>query len=237
MQITTNETIDYLVLGQTVPEKSKKYGVRVCTAGISLKTFELERVYPLLVNHHFKRWQHFKELPVARNNKDRRDESWKLSIHPSKINSVNSDIVKKSRRKDIIEYSYNTCGYKSIADLNNDRKSLAIIKMIKPRGFFTDGEKKPTCVRQLSLFDDGIDENEVTKKGYRYLPRIEFKTEDGKNHNFQMNSWDAYMHQKNLAPKYGYENLWKANNLRDGQYALIGNLNNYRNTWLIISIF
>jgi len=47
------------------------------------------------------------------------------------------------------------------------------------------------------------------------------------------------MHQVNLASKYGYDNLWKSLNLNKDipKLALIGNINTFRNSWLIISVF
>ena len=228
--------IDYLVLGQTVPEKSKKYGVRVCTAGYSLEKDDFVRVYPLLVKYHFKRWQLFGNLPVVKNNKDHRPESWKLKDHPSKIPSLERKEFTYKKRKPLIESIYQKHKYTSIKALNEEKKSLAIIKLIDPVGYFVDHQKKNINPRQLSLFDEE-DETELTKEGFKYLPRIKFKDEEGGKHDLWFNSWDAYMHQKFLSKKYGVDNLWDATKMKTEKYALIGNLNHLRNTWLIISVF
>lgn len=229
--------IDYLVLGQTIPEKSKKYGVRVCTAGYSLKNDSFVRVYPLLVKYHFKRWQHFECLPVVRNNKDHREESWKLKYHPSKLTNFESSIFKQNKRKELLMNIYEKHKAKSINQLNEERRSLAVIKLINPKGYFVNHNSKSINPRQLSLFEDENDNLEFTKEGFKYIPRVKFLDEENKKHDLMFNSWDAFMHQKHLSKKYGVENLWQALRMKSNSFALIGNLNHLRNTWLIISIF
>jgi hypothetical protein len=111
--------------------------------------------------------------------------------------------------------------------------------MVKPQGYFENKSKIIQNVNQLSMFEDLNCNNMLGKNGFDYLPRIEFKDELNKPHKLMFNSWDAYMHQINLAPKYGKDNLWNQLKLspKDNKLALIGNMNHQRNAWLIISTF
>ena len=134
---------------------------------------------------------------------------------------------------------FNEVGARDIISLNEKRKSLAIIKMIKPMGYFENKSKIIQNVNQLSMFEDLNSNNMLGKNGFDFLPRIEFKDELNKPHKLMFNSWDAYMHQINLAPKYGKDNLWNQLKLtpKNDKLALIGNMNHQRNSWLIISTF
>lgn len=231
------ETIDYLCLGQTVPERSKKYGLRVCTAGIDLKTNRLVRIYPLGIRkeHHFKRWNIYHDLPVRLNPKDSRSESYRLNIDIEELIDIKSTKYKGDKRETIINFYNETL----IEQLNIDRKSLAIIKLIKPEGYFVNHSKNPVNVIQYCLFDDVEEMNSFGKESYKLLPRVKFKDEINKPHDLMYNSWDAYQHQVNLADKYGVNDLWKVMDLnpKKPKFALIGNMNHQRNTWLIITIF
>jgi hypothetical protein len=231
---------DYLVLGQTVPEESKKYGLRVCTAGYSIKNDELIRVYPLGVKRkqHFKRWHIYNELPLRRNNKDNRNESWRLGID---VNQINDLLIVDGRKnkETILNKLYKNHSVTSIKEANDKRISLAIVKMYDCNGYFVDKNKKIINTKQYCLFDEDDNTNILGKNDYDKLPRIEWKDEEGYKHDFMFNSWDAYMHQINLSKKYGYDNLWKALKLNKDipKLALIGNINSIRTSWLIISIF
>jgi hypothetical protein len=230
-------TIDYLPLGQTVPEESKKYGLSVCTAGIDLKTNQLVRVYPLAVRseQHFKRWQVVKDLPVRRNPNDNRPESWRLDICVEKLKDYKTVNYPTKRRKDIIrEFSTSN----SVNELNEERKSLALVKINNAQGYFESQSKKTVNVRQFCLFDDYDVDAAFGKKEFKVLPRIKWTGEKGCNHDYMFNSWDAYMHQIKLADQYGIDNLWDAVGLKNkDKYALIGNMNKFRKSWLIISLF
>ena len=228
---------DYLCLGTTIPEESKKYGVRVCTAGVSLQERKLMRVYPMFVDKHFKRWEYAANIKLMLNPKDNRLESFKMNREEQKFEDIHVSKYKASLRKKLIQELYNDQEQRTIMDLNKARKSLAIVRLFNPQGYFVGHSKKERFPEQLSLLEEPTNSPLVTKKGFDFLPRIAFKDEEGKPHDLWMNSWDAYMHQRMLAPKYGIGNLWEALHLKEGSFALIGNMNSLRNTWLIISIF
>ena len=75
---------DFVILGRTVPEDSKKYGKKVCMAGYSAENNQLLRVYPLLLpvgpdagtNPFVAR--HRYAVDLRRNADDTRQESWRV---------------------------------------------------------------------------------------------------------------------------------------------------------------
>ena len=230
---------NYLVLGQTVPEESKKYGLRVCTAGYSINKDKLIRVYPLGVKkqQHFKRWNIYNNLELRRNPKDNRDESWRLGIDVNEINSLIKTDAKKDKIK-LLNRLYEKHSVKSIKEANDKKISLAVVKMFDCEGYFVGQNKKYRNPKQFCLFEEDDNETILGKSDFKFLPRIIWKDEYGDKHDLWYNSWDAYMHQVNLASKYGYDNLWKSLNLNKDipKLALIGNINTFRNSWLIISV-
>lgn len=228
--------IDFLCLGQTVPEKSKKYGFRVCTAGIDLKSNSLVRIYPLAVDRHkhFKRWNVYQGLKVKRNNKDNRKESWKLGFEIDKLKDVPSTVYKLNNRSSLIQYFKTE---ETIQDLNNRRASLAIIDLQNPKGYFADRKKNPVNTNQLILFGQEEKLSCLTKDDFEHTPRVKFRSVKNTKHDLMLTSWSVFMHQKNLAPKYGKDNLWKCLKMNKNiKTALIGNINTHRNSWLIISM-
>jgi len=230
--------VDYLCLGQTVPERSKKYGLRVCTAGIDMRTMQLIRIYPLGVrkDEHFKRWHIYSNLKVRRNPKDNRQESWRLGIPIEELKNVSRSKVDKTTRSNILK-EYVT--HLSIEQLNEERKSLAIIRMNDCFGYFVDHNKKFVNVRQFCLFPEIEELNTFGKDSFKHLPRVKWAESNGKIHDYMLNSWDAYMHQINIAKLYGKDDLWVRMNLNKDipKFGFIGNMNHQRNVWLIITIF
>lgn len=229
--------VDYLCLGQTIPENSKKYGLRVCTAGFDLKHTQLIRIYPLGVKkqHHFSRWDIYQDLPVRRNNLDSRPESWRLNIDIDNLTQVKS--IKYKNKQHCIDFLFDQFGSSGIAKLNEQRKSLAVVRLNQMQPYFVDHSKKPINVRQLCLFEDTDDQYSFSKIGFDAIPRVKWIDDDGDEHDYMFNSWDAYMHQKKIAPLYGKDSLWKNIKKSEYKYALVGNMNHQRNTWLIITIF
>ena len=228
--------IDFLCLGQTVPEKSKKYGFRVCTAGIDLKSNSLVRIYPLAVDKHkhFKRWNVYQGLKVVRNKKDNRKESWKLGFEIDKLKDFPSRVYKVANRPSLIQ---NFKTQESIPDLNKRRASLAIIDLQNPQGYFADRKKNAVNTNQISLFQQKEQLSYLIKDDFEHTPRVKFRSVKNTKHDLMLTSWSVFMHQINLAPKYGKNNLWKCLKMNQNvKTALIGNINTHRNSWLIISI-
>src|SRR5438132_8893567 len=67
---------DLLVLGNAVPDIISDQRITVCTAGFS-KKHGLIRIYPVPPLSNMKRWN-IVEVPLERNSRDTRAESWKI---------------------------------------------------------------------------------------------------------------------------------------------------------------
>lgn len=230
--------MNFVCLGQTVPERSKKYGLRVCTAGVDMDTFQLVRIYPLGVrkDEHFKRWTFYHDLPVRRNPKDNRDESWRLNIPIDVLKNVTKSNVSKKSRSGILTSLLTS---ETVSQLNQLRKSLAIVQMNDCKGYFVDKGKNFVNVRQFCLFPEIEVDDTFGKSSFSLLPRLKWKDWKGKQHDYMLNSWDAYMHQVHLGEKYGKDDLWRSLRIDKNipKIGLIGNMNTIRTAWLIITVF
>ncbi|HOV82963.1 MAG TPA: hypothetical protein PLQ01_09860 [Methanothrix sp.] len=89
-----------VVLAKTYPEKSKKYGALVCTAGIN-EQGDFRRLYPVPWNQFFKgnpakfsKWDIIAVDTTTDGLRDHREESRKV-VHPHMIRSLSSITTKK----------------------------------------------------------------------------------------------------------------------------------------------
>jgi hypothetical protein len=210
---------DFVMLGRTVPEQSKKHGLVVCSAGYSIEQRRMMRIYPLAPTQDIGRWTQC-EVKVKRNPSDSRDESWRLD--EEKPNFI-SAIAKKSKDE---QFDFlKSLASPSLAQLNAEKKSLGIIcPSITGWNFsgLSDNEE-----RQFPLFEG----HQELKK---MVPRIRFDDQGG-HHNLQLRDWGCFeLLRKGSNP----EALWSALKLTDPTYEhilFVGNHNAHRNSWLIIS--
>ena len=127
--------IEYIVIAKTIPEVSKRDGREYsCTVGYSPQLGFI-RVYPVPLNG-FKR-RHKYIIEVEKNNRDTRNESWKLSSMTRTDNFIfiEKDIILigKVNKENIISM-FNTIISPSISKLNENRKSIGVIRtnILKP---------------------------------------------------------------------------------------------------------
>lgn len=211
---------DFIMLGRTVPEDSKKHGRVVCSAGYSRELRQFMRIYPLSPFAKIPRWSTCR-LGVQRNNQDTRIESWRL------IEAMTPHIVGKAKKATEFDL-LKSFASSSIAELNESRASLGII-CPKDINWRFDGMKKNEEYL-LSLFDD--DCNTRNKR-----PRIQFKDDDG-YHDHQLRDWGCHEFLRKQPTEKHYE-LWDALRLTDRSYEhllFVGNHNQHRNSWLVIGI-
>ena len=91
---------DLIILGRTVPEQSKKYGIKVCSAGYSPEMRSFIRIYPLSV-HGKPESREMITVDVERSKYDSRNESWALKTRDDKsilnsygkITEINTPVV------------------------------------------------------------------------------------------------------------------------------------------------
>lgn len=210
---------DFVMLGRTVPEYSKKHGMVACSAGYSREYGGFLRIYPLSVDCSIPRWTVCR-VSVESPKDDNRVESFRIKdgFAPEKIAKV-----KKDQEFDFLQ----SLQSRSIASLNQDRHSLAIIK---PKNLcyrydkMKEGEEYQLC---LPFYEQ---EKKETLK-----PRLQFSDEDGL-HDLQLRDWGCFQF---LKKKYDKRKLWSALFLTNPEYEHIlfcGNHNSHRNSWLVISL-
>lgn len=209
---------DFVMLGRTAPEESKKHGLVVCSAGYSKELRQFIRIYPISMFDSIPRWS-ICRVKVRRNPGDSRDESWRID------DEYPIEIIGKADKN--VEYDWlESVAADSIAEMNEKRKSLAIIK---PEGmqFRFDGLRHG-AERQLQLIEGG--------KPEELRPRVKFRDAAGA-HDLQIRDWGCRMFLEKY-PERDYQ-LWDALNLTKDNYEhlfFVGNMANHRNNWLVISV-
>lgn len=219
---------DWVCLGRTVPEESKKYGHKVCSAGWSQELRDFVRVYPLPVICPIKQ-RAMCQLELTRNANDSRRESWKLKREDCNCINVVGEAAKTSMRS-----VFNERLAESIDQLNKDRRSLSVIR---PEGHVQLELRRRDDVRdplQTLLFEDcdaAFGANSVC-----LAPYLRFWDSIGKEHCLQLREWGCY--------EYIRKHPHNASGLRDALkldgrdiYLFVGNLSNCRNVWLVISVW
>jgi hypothetical protein len=219
---------DFIMLGRTVPEESKKHGITVCSAGYSKEMRELLRIYPLPRHNGIEKWTQC-VVPLRRNSSDNRKESWRINCAGDSSNDAlgSISVVGKSNRKEEFDF-LKSMASDSIKKLNEDRKSLAIVapSYIKGRLEPVDGVDP---YYQMTIWE---------RQGEGRLdinPRVQFHLADG-FHDLQFREWGA--HELIRKNREDADDLFDVLNFTNPAYEhllLIGNMNQHRNNWLVIS--
>jgi hypothetical protein len=211
---------DFVMLGRTVPEESKKHGLVVCSAGYSRELRQFMRVYPIMMIDRVPKWSRCK-IGLKRNPDDSRVESWRLQQdHGIEV----AGAAKKSDEFDFLSSLKSS----SIAELNDRRASLGIIRVGNVSWRF-DG-MQPNEEYLMSLFPSESGSEEKKK------PRVLFSDDDGE-HDLQIRDWGAHEFLRKNPGKHA--DLWGALKLTDKTYEhllFVGNHNQHRSSWLVISI-
>lgn len=227
---------DFVMLGKTVPEPNSDGRVFVCSAGWSSEYGKLVRIYPLARRKSPPRWSR-SVVRLERNPKDSREESWRIAADRTRpvhegINrcfNVVEERVANSARPKLLSRAFRS----SIDEANDQRISLALIRPVaKPRLFFEHNPQSPDSPA-LRLFD--LDDGEPQgSRRFAYIPRLEFADADG-THRLMLRDWGVYEFMRKYGDSRRHE-LERALHLSDDSVLLVGNLNNQRNAWLVISV-
>lgn len=221
---------DFICLGRTVPEESKKYGAKVCMAGLSSELHGLLRVYPLPVVNPI-RARHECVLEVQRNRQDSRVESWKLSGRGEAIVSVSPRPVLDH---ECLASALGPFRVRSIVELNDRRLSLGVLHLLNPRGFYRQrsGISHPDQGMLFEIADECFGAGAID-----VCPYIEFWDDDAKRHELQIREWGCYEWIRKERARASQ--LWDNLHLREGKmiWAVVGNQANRRTSWLIIKTF
>ncbi len=240
--------IDFVFLGQTVPERRRTSGIiQVCSAGYSPTLRQLVRLYPLPVSLGGKRWHRYL-VPVERNPQDFRRESLRIS-EPSRhesldnINNCLHLLEIQDRVKTIAGFDKMRLVSRSIDDLNARKASLGIVPIENVSGYWSEneehdlsGEDQQTLFSELSAPQSG--KKDITRRGYPYWSRLRFTDADGQR-DLMFNSWDVYEWFRK-SHSQDHNEVWSRYKIGDPAYthkALVGNLLQFPNRWLVISLF
>jgi len=228
---------DFVMLGTTVPEPNSDGRVFVCSAGVSEEYRKLLRIYPLARRHAPRRWA-VHRVRLERNPRDNRDESFQVfgDRTPGAHRWVNDkfelvrDKYPERARAGLL--SRHVIG--SIREANAKRLSLAIIHPHQIQLDFVSNPAKAESP-QLTLFDSGDNDGHTGARRFAWMPRLIFRDECGQ-HNLMLRDWGAFELQRKHNETYFLDNLETALHLTSSSSLLVGNMNNQRTSWLVISV-
>lgn len=228
----------FVMLGKTVPESNSDGRQFVCTAGYDRELRKPVRIYPMARRDCPHRWS-VSCVPVERNSKDSRNESWKirgdrgLGQH-EQINTVIS-IVQKTISPDIQREILGALEVKSLKQANEECRSLVVLFPDDvPYLTFEQGDQVQMAPTP-DLF--GNDPHLPVAQRFKWHPRLQFTDSEGFKHNLMLRDWGCYELMRKQGDEYALDNLGEALNFSTAPPLLCGNLNQHRNSWLIISAF
>jgi hypothetical protein len=228
---------DFVMLGTTVPEPNSDGRVFVCSAGVSAEYRKLIRIYPLARRGVPNRWGEYR-VRLERNPKDSRDESFQVAgdRRPGAHERINEqfEVVRKRVPDGERTRLLSRFVIGSIREANAKRVSLAIVQ---PDAMEVAFEANPASADspQLILFDEGLDRPNIGARRFAWMPRVNFHDECGWWH-LMLRDWGAFELQRKRGEDYFRRNLADALHLRPSSSLLVGNMNNQRNAWLVISV-
>jgi hypothetical protein len=228
---------DFVMLGKTVPEANSDGREFVCTAGYSFELGQAIRIYPMARAHCPARWSVCR-VPIERNRKDNRAESWKIrgDRTPSAHWRIN-DVIRVIEKKLAPDQQRNIVAALTVSALqeaNERRLSLCVISPSQiPELTFEAGESV-----QMAPTPDLFDYLPAlpVKSRFPWHPRILFH-DDGGDHNLMLRDWGCYELMRKHPDDISVPYLEEALNLSTAPPLLCGNLNQFRNAWLAISVF
>jgi hypothetical protein len=228
---------DFVMLGKTVPEAAADGRQFVCTAGYSFELRGPIRIYPMARRNCPPRWS-TSRVPLERNPKDNRAESWKIrgdrraEAH-DRINAVIEPVDRKlnaAAQREIVA----AMAVRSLRQANEERRSLCVLLPdAVPRLLFEPGETAEMAPTP-DLFGDAPALPVAQRFGWH--PRLKFTDQDGCGHDLMLRDWGCY----ELLRKHGDQHVFlldEALKLSTAPPLLCGNLNHHRNAWLVISVF
>jgi hypothetical protein len=228
---------DWIMLGKTVPEVQSDGRTFVCTAGYSPELRQPVRIYPMALRDCPGRWSVCR-VPLERNPKDARPESWKLRGdrspgHHEMINRVierlPGKVDEKSRRqivKDLLQ--------PSIKAANERRLSLCVLKPKEAPQIIMEESDTVDMAPTPDLFIHPLDR--PVAKRFPWHPRIKFIDQDGHKHDLMLRDWGCYELMRKR-PDCTPSLMSEALGIASSPLLFCGNLNRFRNAWLVISVF
>lgn len=230
---------DYLILGKACPDRSRKYGHAICTAGYSFERNEFIRLFPMWIQLSWKirRWNIIR-VPIESKISDYRSESYAVRDRNSR-DELREKIQLVSRYKDGITFirsHYGPC----INELNNQKRSLGIVKVKEIKKCYFKEREKYTSLVPRDLLGNAI----VTKRNYPYVPRIVWRGEKctvKSFHDTQILDWGAYEFMRKTGKDLErLKQLWlnyRLNIENREIYFFLGNVAYRPTSFMVISIY
>lgn len=243
---------DLIVLGRAAPDEMKDGRQAVCVGGWS-DELGFIRLYPANIHTTLNRWKII-EVPVERNPKDVREESWKIEGSKMDWSQIHHKVttVGELTRTEKIELLNKIPKVNCIEDLNDSQKSLGIIipKEIISCEYEERKKYDPRIQTKLYMFTEGpmLKDNPFlvkTKKNYPMIPIIKWKCPGPCKlkqgyHKSQVITLEVYeWFRKHGVSEETKRKLWDNLRICDDEYDkwfFVGNQNNYRRSFLLISI-
>ncbi|MHA2022693.1 MAG: hypothetical protein ACTSWQ_03425 [Candidatus Thorarchaeota archaeon] len=233
--VEKREIDDLIVFGKTVPSEIHDGRATVCTAGYS-QELGLIRLYPTTVFSPLKRWN-IVSVPVEKDKQDSRFESWKIQGSKREWTQLHKKIevvgkLTSSKREKLISSLVDEC----VLDLNDERRSLGIVKPIIEKCYFKE-EPNYDPTTQMELFG-GF--KPTTKRQYPVVPRIRYRCTDCKtrtHHDQQVLEWGFFewMRKNPNNIEQVWDNVRIHSDDRE-KYFFVGNQRNQRTSFMIISV-
>lgn len=218
---------EVIMLARTVPEPSKKYGVKVCSVAYSPELKQLIRMYPIMPRERMPN-RHCFRVKLKRNDFDSRPESFKKVSHT---------VLDRVFSKTELEVIFDALAIEDISTLNERKKSLGII-MAKADEYSTSMKSKKDIAdpAQMCLFQKpDLSRGILTGPDYKHIPYINIPSQT-KQKNLQIRTWGLYeLIRKNdgvISDKY-LGGVFNDNDL----YLVIGNMNGCRSVWIVCSYY
>ncbi|MGI0047029.1 MAG: hypothetical protein ACREBB_07570 [Nitrosotalea sp.] len=232
-----------VVLGNAVPDEISDNRKTVCTVAYSEK-YGLIRIYPVPPVSPMKRWN-VVTIPLERNPKDTRIESWKIQGSKSEWERISekiklTDTLKRPQWVELVEKLKKDFGHSCIDDLNQKKLSLG---MITPTidDMRLQKRKEQEKSLQTTLFGG---EPFITIQNYDVQPRITYRCPTcvfQKPHDHQVLEWGVYEWLRhNSTDADAREKVWENLHIGESGYDtsfLVGNMALHRSNFMIISVF
>ncbi len=225
---------DLIILGRGCPDRIKDGRLTVCTAGYS-HTQGFVRVYPTRMDSPLRQWN-VVQVPVDRDPRDTRIESWKIEGSKGEWERLSEKIdvtgflKGRSDRRNLVANLVDGC----VFDLNDARRSLGIVKPEQMRPYIAEKTEYDTEM-QTTLFGG---RPIMTKSNYPVEPRIEFRCSGCRKdspHDMQVIEWGFYeWFRKNPENP---DQVWANARISDPNYDVylfVGNQFRYRRSFIII---
>jgi hypothetical protein len=228
---------DWIMLGKTVPEPQSDGRTFVCTAGYSPELRQAVRIYPMALRDAPPRWSMCR-VPLERNPKDSRRESWKLrgDRSPGRHELINRVIerlpgkVDDKARRELV----GAMTVSSLKAANEQRLSLCVLLPADVPAIRAERGKDVEMAPTPDLFPHPLDRPVAER--FAWHPRVRFADQDGHKHDLMLRDWGCYELMRKR-PDCNPVMLADALGMVAAPPLLCGNFNRFRNAWLVISVF